>query len=138
MWKFSNFWKLGWKLAGKKVNFCSFGVVLKEVHFLSFSAKFSTQEISSNFKKKIEKCWNWCQRKFIFRGLNMIEYLSDLNEKWMVRKVNFCSFGHVWSRFGKSSIFFFFCKYSSPENFVEFQEISENSENGVRETLFSD
>ena len=101
-------------------------------------SKISTQEISSNFKKKIEKCWNWCQKNFIFRGLNMVEYLSDLNEKWMVRKVNFCNFGPVWSRFGKSSISFSFSKYSDPGNFVEFQEIFKNSEIGVRETLFSD
>ena len=46
------FEKLGWKVAVKEVNFCSFGVVLVRIHFLSFSAKFSTQEISSNFKKK--------------------------------------------------------------------------------------
>ena len=68
----------------------------------------------------------------------MIEYLSDLNEKWMVRKVDFCNFGPVWSRFGKSSIFFVFSKYSRPGNNGEFQEISENSEIGIRETLFSE
>ena len=68
----------------------------------------------------------------------MVEYLSDLNEKWMVRKVSFCSFGPVWSRFGKSSISFSFSKYSDPGNFVEIQEIFENSEIGVRETLFSE
>ena len=90
------------------------------------------------FHEKIEKCWNWCQRNFIFRGLNMIEYLSDLNEKWMVRKVSICSFGPVWSRFGKSSFSFSFRKYSDPGNFVKIQEIFENSENGVRETLFSE
>ena len=68
----------------------------------------------------------------------MIEYLSDLNEKWMVRKVSICSFGPVWSRFGKSSFSFSFRKYSDPGNFVKIQEIFENSENGVRETLFSE
>ena len=50
-------------------------------------------------RKNRETCWNWCQKIFMFIGLNMIEYLSDLNEKWMVRKVSFCSFGPVWSPF---------------------------------------
>ena len=113
-------------------------MILVRIHFHSFSAKFSTEEISSNFMKKSKNAGNWCQRNFIFRGLNMIEYLSDLNEKWMVRKVSICSFGPVWSRFGKSSFSFSFRKYSDPGNFVKIQEIFENSENGVRETLFSE
>ena len=67
----------------------------------AFSANFSTQEISSNFNKKIEKCWNWCQKNVIFRGMNVIEYLLNLNEKWMMIEVSFCSFDHVLNRFGR-------------------------------------
>ena len=106
-------------------------------HLKKFCKIFDTGNFVE-FQEKIEKCWNWCQKTFIFRALDIIEYLSDLNEKWMVRKVNFCNFGPVWSRFGKSSIFFVFSKYSSPGNFVELQEISENSEIGIRKTLFSE
>ena len=36
----------------------------------------------------------------------MVEYLSDLNEKWMVRKVNFCNFGPVQSPVWEEFIFF--------------------------------
>ena len=68
----------------------------------------------------------------------MIEYLSDLNEKWMVRKVNFCNFWTCLKPFWEEFNSLRFSKYSSPGNFVNFQEISKNSEIGVRETLFSE
>ena len=41
------------------------------------------------FLRYLENC---SQREFIFRGLYMVEYLSDLDEKWMVREVNIGSF----------------------------------------------
>ena len=68
----------------------------------------------------------------------MVKYLSDWNEKWMVTKISFCSFGSFWNRCGTSSIFFNFSKYSDPGNFVKIQENFENSEIRVRETLFSE
>ena len=75
-WKMSNiflgkcgnspiFEKLGWKVAVKEVNFCSFRVVLVRIHFLSFSSKFSTREISSNCKKKSKNA-EFCVRKTLF------------------------------------------------------------------------
>ena len=59
------FEKLGRKVAVKEVNFCIFGVVLFRTHFPSFSAKFSTQEISLNFKK-ISKIAKIGVRKTLF------------------------------------------------------------------------
>ena len=90
MWKFTIFEKLGWEVAVKEVIFCSFGVDLVRINFLSFSTKFSFQEISSNFKKKFEKCWNWCQKNFIFLRLEydriFVEFEWKVNgEKgWML------------------------------------------------------
>ena len=36
---------------------------------------------------------------FIFSWAYIMEYLSDLHEKWMVREVNICSFWGVWRDF---------------------------------------
>ena len=75
-------------------------VVLRFVELPSFSASFSNQEISPNF---VWKLWNCCSRKFIFRCGYKIEYLSNLDEKWMVREVNFSSFVTCSNRFGTNS-----------------------------------
>ena len=68
----------------------------------------------------------------------MVEYLSDLDEKWMVREVNIYSLGPFEVVLVTIQFPSFLANISIPGNFVEIQEISENSEIGVRETLFSE
>ena len=64
-----------------------------------FQQTFRPRKVSSNFKKKNRKMLNWCQKNFIFRGLKKIKYLSDLNEKFLIREDNCCRFGPVWTLF---------------------------------------
>ena len=42
---------------------------------------------------------NFLSGNFLFRWPYIIEYCSDLHEKWMVREVNICSFWPVWRNY---------------------------------------
>ena len=44
-------------------------------------------------------CKKFLSGNFIFRWPYIIEYCSDLHEKWMVREVNICSFWGVWRKY---------------------------------------
>ena len=63
------------------------------------------------------------------------EYLLNLDEKWKVRKVNFCSFRPVWSPFGESLISFPFQQIFRSR---KFRQIFKNSEIDPKKTLFSE
>ena len=77
-----------------------------EFNFLQF------QQISWSWKfrwisRSFRKFWNWRQRNFIFRGFYMVEYLSNLHEKLIVRKVKSCTLRHVFQSFLAASQFWF-------------------------------
>ena len=69
----------------------------------TISAHFWVLGILRNFMK-FQKILKLSSENFIFKGVYMVEYLSDLDEKWMVREVKFSSFVTHFSHVGTNSI----------------------------------
>ena len=90
---------------------------------------FEICSISRNFSK----FWFFRRKNFILRGEYMIEYLSDWDEKWMVREVNTSYFVTYSKRCSTSFDSTFSSTFSNSGKFVDFREISEM----LSETLFS-
>ena len=74
--------------------------------------------------KKTPKLRILCWRNFIFRSLNMMQYLSELDEKWMFEKVNICSFQVFSSHLGENSIELVSAAFSIPGNLLKFRNFS--------------
>ena len=68
----------------------------------------------------------------------MVEYLSDWDEMWLDREVNFSCFVTHSNHFGTHSNSTFSTTFSGSGKFVEFREISENYKIVASESLFSE
>ena len=70
----------GWK-GGKIPLFYQLKVVLRRSNFPNFQQKIFDPGNFAEFQEVFATNSNYCLRNFIFRGKNIIEYLSDWDEK---------------------------------------------------------
>ena len=99
---------------------------------------FGFQQISRTrkFRWISSKIWNW-RKNFIFKGLYIFDFLSDLHEKLTVRKVEFCCFWPLYSKIEESLIFVIFSNFSWITQFCRISRNLENFEIPFKITLFS-
>ena len=72
----------------------------------------------SKITEKAPKIKILCWINFIFRSSNIIQYLSNLDEKWTVEKVNICSLQVLSTHLGE------LIQWNSFQQIFRFQEIS--------------
>ena len=86
------FWKRVTRLTRTFVELQPIWIIPSELQELRIATKYLPTKFR-RISRKTRKFWKyWCQRNFIYMGLNMVEYLSDLHERYLVRKAKFCSF----------------------------------------------
>ena len=74
--------------------------------------------IISKITEKAPKIKILCWINFIFRSSNIIQYLSNLDEKWTVEKVKICSLQVLSTHLGE------LIQWNSFQQIFRFQEIS--------------